>query len=118
LHSVSTTSAGQSIRDAVEISGNELLRIKLSTAIDANDTHAKDIKYYSKCYVNNVTSVLRRSRSPPDRDNSNMTAKVEFIDITESALREGKPLNMAELEETYTPMLERQPTYLLSPVKS
>jgi hypothetical protein len=90
---VSTTSAGQSIRDAVEISGNELLRIKLSTAIDGNDTHAKDIKYYSKCYVNNVTSVLRRSRSPPDGDNSNMTAKVEFIDITESALREGKPLN-------------------------
>jgi hypothetical protein len=105
LHSLSTTSAGQSIRDAVEISGNQLLRIKLSTAIDANDAHAIDIKYHSKCYVNNVTSVLRRSRSPPDGDNSNMAAKVEFIDITESALREGKPLNMAELEETYTNIL-------------
>ncbi len=55
--------------------------------------------------MNNVTSVLRRSRSLPDRDNSDMAAKIEFIDITESALREGKPLNIAELEEIYTNIL-------------
>ena len=83
---MSTTSAGQFIRDAVEISGNERLRIKLSTAIDTNDAHAIDIKYHSKCYVNNVTSVLRRSRSTSDRDNSDMAAKIEFIDIIESTL--------------------------------
>ena len=105
LHSVSTTSAGQFIRDAVEISGNERLRIKLSTAIDTNDAHAIDIKYHSKCYVNNVTSVLRQSRSTSDRDNSDMAAKIEFIDITESTLREGNPLNIAELEEIYTNIL-------------
>lgn len=85
------------IRDTVEISGNERLRIKLSTAIDTNDAHATDIKYHSKCYVNNVTSVLRRSRSTSHMDNSDIAAKIKFIDITESNLRERKPLNMEKI---------------------
>ena len=89
-----TASAGQYTRDTVEISGNERLRIKLSTAIDTNDPHATDIKYHSKCYVNNVTSVLRRSRSTSHLDNSDIAAKIKFIDITESNLREEKPLIM------------------------
>lgn len=60
LHKVSTMSAGQAIRSAVEMSGNEKLIVKLSTAIDANDAHAIDVKYHNRCYTNNVTNVLRR----------------------------------------------------------
>lgn len=96
LHSVSTTSARKSIKDAVDISGNERLWIKLSTAIDTKDVNTIVIRYHSKCYVNNVTSVLRQSWSTSNRNNT--AAKIEFIDITESALREGKPLKIAELE--------------------
>ena len=46
LHSVSTTSAGQSIRSAVQILGDTKLQTKLATAIDTNDAHAMDIKYH------------------------------------------------------------------------
>ena len=78
LHSVTTTTAGQLIRDAVEISGNGKLRNKLSTAIDINGAHAIDVKYHNKCYVNNVTSVLRRLRSSHHQDNSDMAAKIVY----------------------------------------
>ncbi|EDO31470.1 predicted protein [Nematostella vectensis] len=60
LHSVSTTEAGQAIGKATEISGDEKLMIKLSTAIDTSDAHAIDIKYHNKRYTMNVTNVLRR----------------------------------------------------------
>ena len=45
LHSVSTTSAGQSIRSAVQILGDAKLQTKLATAIDSNDAYVIDIKY-------------------------------------------------------------------------
>ena len=64
-----------------------------------------DVKYNNKCYVNNVTSVLCRSKSSHHQDNSDMAAKIEFINMTESTLREGKPLNVAELEEIYLNIL-------------
>ena len=35
-----------------------------------------------------------------------LAAKVEFLDITENAMREGKPLNMAQLEAEYVSILE------------
>ena len=46
LHNISTFSAGESLRAAVELSGNDKLRVKLSTAVDASDAHAIDIKYH------------------------------------------------------------------------
>ena len=60
LHSVSTTSAGQSIQSAVQILGDAKLQTKPATAIDTNDAHAINIKYHKNCYLNKVTSVLRR----------------------------------------------------------
>ena len=103
LHSVSTTSTGNSIRTAVQVLGDARLQTKLSTAIDAND--AIDIKYHKNCYLKNVTNVLRRLESSSDQDSGKSAAKVEFLDITRVALREGKPLNMAELEAMFTSIL-------------
>lgn len=105
LHSVSTTSAGKSIRAAVEVTGNEQLLTKLSTAVDANDAHAIDIKYHKNCYMRNVTNVLRQSKDSYHQDSAEIAAKVEFLDITENALREGQTLNMAELEKVYKKVL-------------
>lgn len=105
LHSVSTASAGQSIRAAVQVLGDARLLTKLSTAIDANDAHAIDIKYHKNCYLNKVTNVLRHLESNSDQDSGELAAKVEFLDITKMALREGKPLNMAELEVMYGSVL-------------
>lgn len=100
---MSTTSAGKSIKEVIDISSNERLRIKLSTAINSSDVHAIDIKYHSKCYVNNVTNVLRQSKFISNRDNSNTAAKMKFIDITESTQR--KLLNIANVKALYTNIL-------------
>jgi len=48
LRTVSTMSAGQSLHDAIELSGNDKLRVKLSTAVNVTDAHAIDIKYHKK----------------------------------------------------------------------
>ena len=107
LHSVSTTSAGQSIRSAVQILGDAKLQTKLATAIDSNVAHAIDIKYHKNCYLNKVTNVLRQSQCKSSDNNAIVAARVEFLDITEKALREGKPLNMAHLEALYIDVLHK-----------
>lgn len=106
LHSVSTSSAGQFIRAAVQITGNERLMTKLSTAINTDDAHAIDIKYHNKCYTTNVRNVLRRSQSSSDEDSAEIAARLEFLDIIENTLREGKTLNMTELESVYMKVLQ------------
>ena len=45
LYRVLTSSAGESLRAGIEMSSNDKLRIKLSSAIDPSDAHAIDIKY-------------------------------------------------------------------------
>jgi len=108
LNSVSTTSAGHSLRAAIELARNEKLLVKLSTAIDASDAHAIDIKYHLRCYANNVTNVLRKTSnsSSSNVDSAEIAARIEFLDTTETSLRKGRLLNMAELEATYTIILQ------------
>ena len=85
LHSISTTSAGHSLRVAIETAENARFQVKLSTAIDSEDAAAIDIKYHKKCWARNVTSVLRKGAS----NNSNssclgsaeIATEVEFLDL-------------------------------------
>ena len=46
LHSISTTSAGHSLRMAIKIAKKDRLQVKLSSAIDSEDAVAIDIKYH------------------------------------------------------------------------
>ena len=48
LHSISTTSAGHSLRVAIETAENDRLQVKLSSAIDSDDAVAIGIKYHKK----------------------------------------------------------------------
>lgn len=43
LHSVLTSSAGEFLHAAIEMSSNDKLWVKLSSAIDPSDAHAIDI---------------------------------------------------------------------------
>ena len=110
LHSISTFSAGESLRAAVELSGNDKLRVKLSTAVDASDAHAIDIKYHKKCWVTNVTNVLRRPPSSAAESNtrvaSEIAAKVEFLTTTELTLKEGRILTKCDLQKAFENILE------------
>ena len=63
LHSISTTSAGHSLRMAIKIAKKDRLQVKLSSAIDSEDAVAIDIKYHRQCWARNVTYVLRKGAS-------------------------------------------------------
>ena len=110
LHSVCTTSAGQSLQAAIESAGNDKLLVKLSTAIDASDAHAIDVKYHKKCWASNVTSVVRRVSTDKGNcksvDSAEIAAEIEFLDTTEMVLREGKIPTMADLEAAYNCILQ------------
>ena len=109
LRKVSTTRAGKSLHDAIEISGDERLRVKLSTAVDSQDAHAIDIRYHVKCWSNNVVTVLRRSAPKSSNDElfaAEIAAKLEFLTTTEETLRNGNVLVMSELQSAYNSILQ------------
>lgn len=73
--------AGASLREAIELSRNEKLRVKFSTAINASDAHAIYIKYHKNCWFRNVLNVLRKplaSRSSSSILAGEIAAKIEF----------------------------------------
>lgn len=113
LHNVSTATAGESLKRAIEKSSNIQLQVKLNSAINPNDAHAIDIKYHNKCWTNNVTNVLRQRESiqgsgPSMSSNSasKAAAQIEFLTLTEITLKKGKPLTMSELQDLYEGILE------------
>lgn len=109
LHKVCTFSAGESPRAALGMSGNDKLSVRLNTAIASNDAHSIDIKYDLKCWLNNVTNVLRKPVSANKsscRLASEIAAKIEFvITMTEQTLREGKIATMSELQASFENIL-------------
>ena len=110
LRKVSTTSAGKSLHEAIGISGNERLRVKLSTAVDSQDAHAIDIQYHKKCWSNHVSTVLRRSTTAAKSSSksiaSEIAARIEFLTTTEVSLRNGNVLLMSELQDAYNSILK------------
>lgn len=62
LHSISTTSAGHSLRVAIERAENDRLQVKLYAAIDSDDAVAVGVKYHKNHWECNVTSVLQGGR--------------------------------------------------------
>ena len=114
LSMVRTKSAGKSLHEAIEISGNEKLRVKLSTStsIDLSDAHAIDIKYRKRCWGNNVSTVLRQSQSKTGASSGDnqiaaeIAAKIEFLTAAEVALRNEEILKMSHLQSAYQSILE------------
>ena len=112
MRMVRTKSAGKSLHDAIEISGNEKLRVKLSTSIDLSDAHAIDIKYHKRFWGNNVSTVLRQSQSKTGASSGSnqiaaeIAAKIEFLTATVVALRNGEILKMSDLQSAYQSTLE------------
>ena len=108
LHNVSTFSAGESLNKAINQSENDVLRVKLSTAVDATDAHAIDIKYHKNCWLRNVTNVIKKA-SFSDNSSSDLVsepaARIEFLATTQTALREEEILTMSELQNTFEELL-------------
>ena len=102
LHTVSTLSAGSSLDAAVKKEGDEKLHVKLSTAVDSKDAHAIDIKYHKNCSTKHVTNVLRKPSATLNiKQASEVAAKIEFLSMTETALKSGNITNMSQLQAAY-----------------
>ena len=71
LRTVSTKSASKSLHHAIEISGNDGLRVKLSTAVDLKDAHAIDI-----VMGKNVSTVLRQPSTAATSSSTSLTEEV------------------------------------------
>ena len=109
LHSVTTVTAGESLNTAIDLSGSDILRGKLSTSVDPIDAHAIDIKYHKKCWLRNVTNVIRKAPLSEESGSdfvNQAAAKIEFLAATESTLREGQILTMAEIQTSYEQFLQ------------
>ena len=61
LHHVSFDAAGSALIRAVEISENDVLRVRLSECITPGDAHAIDVLYHKRCWTLNVVNVLRKT---------------------------------------------------------
>lgn len=57
--------AGRRLKEAVDASGNDKWKVRLSTAMDAEDARAIDVKYHLPCWVKNV-----QRRPSKEADNS------------------------------------------------
>ena len=115
LHSVLTSSAGESLRAAIDMSSNDKLCVKLRSAIDPTDARAIDIKYHGKCWANHVTTVLCRGKSQActastdqavSQRASKAAAQIQFLAMVENTLRNETILTMSKLQEAYESILE------------
>ena len=108
LHNISTFSADESLRTAIEMSGNDKLSVKLNTSIAPDDAHAIDIKYHKNCWAIHVSHVLRRetSESSSEKLAGEIAAQIEFLTMTEMTLRSGKVATMSELQHAFESILE------------
>ena len=104
LREVRTMNAGTSLHDAIELGRNDKLRVKLSTAINATDAHAIDIKYHKNCWTINVSNVLRKPLASSSSSSvlaGEIAAKIEFLTTTKIMLRNENVLRMSELDTAF-----------------
>ena len=110
LHNISTYSAGETLRNAIGMSGNEKLSVKLNTSIAPDDAHSINIKYvYHKNYwAIHVSHLLRKetSESSSEKLAGEIAAQIEFLTITEMNLRSGKVVTLSELQYAFQSILE------------
>lgn len=56
------------LKEAIEMSEYEALKMRFSDCTDAGDPQAKDILYHKPCWVNHVFNVLRKNLPMPQLD--------------------------------------------------
>ena len=67
LIKVSTNSAGEALKHAIEVSQNAVFRTRSSTSIATSDAHAIDVRYHKPCWTKHVFHVLRGEATESNR---------------------------------------------------
>lgn len=86
---------------------DQKLIVKLNTAVSSCDAHAVDIKYHKRCWLKNVSNMLRKSSEDLQcvEDTNKIAAKIEFVTMTKKALERGDVLNVTLLHKAYEDIL-------------
>ena len=63
LRHISYDKSSAALTSAVQLSGNDVWRVRLSEAISPHDSHAVDVLYHVACWAKNVTHVLHKQFS-------------------------------------------------------
>ena len=95
LHKASTKGTGEHLKSAVELNNDDSLKVRLSTAIDPTDSHAKDVQYHNNCWNKYVCNVLRKpnANGPSKSDtDTEIASEIKFLSILDSLLADGNKL--------------------------
>ncbi len=109
LFTVRTENAGKVLRQAVEISQDQVLMTRLSNAISLSDAHAIDVRYHKVCWTRHVFHVLRDDAC--NQESSQMALPmqipclIELINLVDFHTQNKAYLPMDVLETTYISML-------------
>ena len=83
LHRVATLATGNNLKVAAELSKNNKLLVRINASPNPSDAHAMDVLYHKKCWLKNVTNVIksnRRSNVQNIADRERLIAtEIEFI---------------------------------------
>lgn len=109
LHEIGSANRGTKLRHAIEIGGSDRLKVRLSNAINPDDTHAIDVKYHMRCWVYNSDRVLDKLQKESkesvaekvQEDRAQLAADIKFFNLLKTLLQDGFILSMASLETTY-----------------
>ena len=98
LHRVATLAAGNNLKVAAELSKNNKLLVRINASPNPSDAHAMDVLYHTKCWLKNVTNVIKSNRrsnvqNVADRERV-IATEIEFISFLEGEFMDGKVLNM------------------------
>ena len=98
------------LRQAVEISQNQVLMTRLNNAITPSDAHAIDVQYHKACWTRHVFHVLRddacnQVKSPQTPLPMQIPCLIELINLVDVHTQNKAYLSMDVIETTYISML-------------
>ena len=110
LFTVRTENAGKALRQAVEISQNQVLMTRLNNAISPVDAHAIDVRYHKVCWTQHVFHVLRddacnQVKSPQTLLPMQILCLIELINLVDVHTQNKAYLPMDVVETSYISML-------------
>ena len=109
LIKVSTNSAGEALKHAVEVSQNAVFKTRLNTSIATSDAHAIDVGYHKPCWTKHVFHILRGEATESNgqtKDCSTQIASlIELINLVDNQTQNIAYLSIDDIETTYINML-------------
>ena len=106
LHRCLSKNMSHSISECIK--GNQVLEIRMNSAIGHDDARAIDVKYHLRCFTmeNRRSQQRLREMSTDSQRDRVRSAEFEFTSLVESYICGGSILSMADCEQLYLDILQ------------